>query len=109
MLQADKAQINTSRYCNQNEWMAFTIIKQWLFLSWFCAPSGATLVFLPGYDDIVTLRDMLLEDETFGDSSLFQVYTLHSSMQSQDQKKVFRTPAPGVRKIVSLYFIFKWM
>ncbi|XP_022100852.1 probable ATP-dependent RNA helicase YTHDC2 [Acanthaster planci] len=62
---------------------------------------GAVLVFLPGYDDIVALRDILLNDEAkFADSNHYQVYTLHSSMQSSDQKKVFRKPASGVRKIV---------
>ncbi|XP_071794185.1 3'-5' RNA helicase YTHDC2-like isoform X2 [Asterias amurensis] len=62
---------------------------------------GAILVFLPGYDDIVSLRDTLLSDESmFSDSSHYQVYTLHSSMQSSDQKKVFRKSVVGVRKIV---------
>ncbi|XP_038072672.1 3'-5' RNA helicase YTHDC2-like isoform X2 [Patiria miniata] len=62
---------------------------------------GAILVFLPGYDDIVALRDILLNDDArFADSNHYQVYTLHSSMQSSDQKKVFRKPPSGVRKIV---------
>ncbi|XP_071478246.1 3'-5' RNA helicase YTHDC2-like [Diadema antillarum] len=71
-------------------------------LNYICSHSqeGAILVFLPGYDDIVTLRDMLLSDEAFNDSNSFQVYMLHSNLQSHDQKKVFRTPGPGIRKIV---------
>ena len=30
------------------------------------------------------------------------IYTLHSAMQSTDQRKIFRLPPPGVRKIVSI-------
>lgn len=66
---------------------------------------GAILVFLPGYDDIVTLRDALMSNDRFGDTNLFRIYTLHSSMQSNDQVKVFKT-IQGVRKVVSfLWFI----
>ncbi|XP_063956231.1 3'-5' RNA helicase YTHDC2-like isoform X1 [Lytechinus pictus] len=71
-------------------------------LDYICSNSqeGAILVFLPGYDDIVTLRDMLLQDDTFSDRQSYQIYTLHSSMQSHDQKKVFKTPGQNIRKIV---------
>ncbi|XP_071845788.1 3'-5' RNA helicase YTHDC2-like isoform X2 [Apostichopus japonicus] len=60
---------------------------------------GAILAFLPGYDEIVTLRDTLMNNDRFGDTSLFRIYTLHSSMQSNDQVKVFKT-IQGIRKIV---------
>ena len=33
--------------------------------------------------------------------SRYMLYLLHSSLQSSDQKKVFKMPPPGVRKIVS--------
>ena len=32
----------------------------------------------------------------------FVLYTLHSNMQSTDQKRVFKVPPPGVRKVVCL-------
>jgi HrpA-like RNA helicase len=58
------------------------------------AEDGGILVFLPGYDDIVTLRDMLR------DIPELLVLTLHSQMGSIDQKKIFK-PAPyGVRKVI---------
>ncbi|KAJ8029622.1 3'-5' RNA helicase YTHDC2 [Holothuria leucospilota] len=60
---------------------------------------GAILVFLPGYDEIVTLRDTLMNNDHFGNTALFRIYTLHSSMQSSDQVRVFKT-IQGVRKIV---------
>ncbi|XP_041370241.1 3'-5' RNA helicase YTHDC2-like isoform X2 [Gigantopelta aegis] len=60
---------------------------------------GAILIFLPGYDDIVSLRDSISEDKRF-QNERFLLYTLHSLMQSSDQKRVFKTPPPGVRKII---------
>ena len=40
--------------------------------------SGAILVFLPGYEDIINLRDKILEDKKFADcnryTSLSAVY-----------------------------------
>ena len=64
--------------------------------------TGAILVFLPGYDDIVKLRDKLLNDERrFSDGNAYRIYTLHSAIQSSDQKKVFQVAPRGSRKIVS--------
>lgn len=60
---------------------------------------GAVLIFLPGYDDIVKLRDMINED-TFFENYRYVMYVLHSAMQSTDQKKVFNLPPNGVRKII---------
>ncbi|KAG7240878.1 hypothetical protein INR49_023452 [Caranx melampygus] len=63
---------------------------------------GAVLIFLPGYDEIVGLRDRILyDDKRFClHSERFQVFTLHSDMQTLDQKKAMRTAPPGVRKII---------
>ncbi|XP_041981037.1 3'-5' RNA helicase YTHDC2-like [Aricia agestis] len=61
-------------------------------------PRGSILVFLPGYDDIVALRDAV---QACADMSAvkYQTFTLHSNMQTLDQKKVFG-PLPGARKII---------
>nr|XP_014346728.1 PREDICTED: probable ATP-dependent RNA helicase YTHDC2 isoform X2 [Latimeria chalumnae] len=63
---------------------------------------GAILIFLPGYDEIVGLRDRILyDDRRFADSShRYQVFMLHSNMQTTDQKKVLKPPPLGVRKII---------
>ncbi|KAG7476581.1 hypothetical protein MATL_G00084360 [Megalops atlanticus] len=63
---------------------------------------GAVLIFLPGYDEIVGLRDRILyDDKRFSDhSQRYQVFTLHSNMQTSDQKKVLKNPPAGVRKII---------
>ncbi|CAK9133202.1 unnamed protein product [Ilex paraguariensis] len=61
---------------------------------------GAILVFLPGWDDINRTRDRLLSSPFFNDSSMFVILSLHSLVPSGEQKKVFKRPAPGCRKIV---------
>ncbi|XP_066567383.1 3'-5' RNA helicase YTHDC2 [Amia ocellicauda] len=63
---------------------------------------GAVLIFLPGYDEIVGLRDRILyDDKRFADySQRFQIFTLHSNMQTSDQKKVLKNTPAGVRKII---------
>ncbi|KAL7835114.1 hypothetical protein SRHO_G00293610 [Serrasalmus rhombeus] len=63
---------------------------------------GAVLIFLPGYDEIVGLRDRLLfDDKRFAEHQhRYQVFTLHSNMQTSDQRKVLKPSPDGVRKII---------
>jgi hypothetical protein len=43
---------------------------------------GAILVFLPGYEDIVALRERILaEEKKLTEACKFALYTLHSNMQ----------------------------
>ncbi|GIY23789.1 3'-5' RNA helicase YTHDC2 [Caerostris extrusa] len=56
---------------------------------------GSVLIFLPGYDDIVTLRDRILNENHSIPENRTMVFTLHSQMQSADQKRVFRPAPPG--------------
>ncbi|KAG8387134.1 hypothetical protein BUALT_Bualt03G0221700 [Buddleja alternifolia] len=61
---------------------------------------GAVLVFLPGWDDINKTREKLLASPFFKDSSKFLILSLHSKVPLVEQKKVFKRPPPGCRKIV---------
>ncbi|KAM3842980.1 3'-5' RNA helicase YTHDC2-like [Diretmus argenteus] len=63
---------------------------------------GAVLIFLPGYNEIVSLRDRIFYNDTrfSNHSERYQVFTLHSNMQPRDQKKVMENTPPGVRKII---------
>ncbi|XP_041666905.1 3'-5' RNA helicase YTHDC2 [Cheilinus undulatus] len=63
---------------------------------------GAVLIFLPGYDEIVSLRDRILfDDQRFTvHPDRYQVFTLHSDMQTSDQKKAMKACPPGIRKII---------
>ncbi|XP_041420858.1 ATP-dependent DNA/RNA helicase DHX36 isoform X2 [Xenopus laevis] len=60
---------------------------------------GAILVFLPGWDNISTLHDLLMSQVMFK-SDKFIIIPLHSLMPTVNQKEVFKRPPPGVRKIV---------
>lgn len=67
-----------------------------------CADSkeGAILAFLPGWDDINRAREKLSTNSFFKDSSRFLVLALHSMVPSMEQKKVFKRPPAGCRKII---------
>ncbi|XP_061575477.1 ATP-dependent DNA/RNA helicase DHX36 [Cololabis saira] len=60
---------------------------------------GAILVFLPGWDNISTLNDLLMAQQMFK-SDRFVIIPLHSLMPTVNQTQVFKRPPPGVRKIV---------
>lgn len=61
---------------------------------------GAILVFLPGWDDINKTRERLLANPFFKDSFKFLILSLHSMVPSVEQKKVFKRPPQGCRKII---------
>ncbi|XP_062860390.1 ATP-dependent DNA/RNA helicase DHX36 [Trichomycterus rosablanca] len=60
---------------------------------------GAILVFLPGWDNISTLNELLTADHMFK-SDKFVIIPLHSLMPTVNQTQVFKRPPSGVRKIV---------
>ncbi|XP_020599675.1 DExH-box ATP-dependent RNA helicase DExH6-like isoform X2 [Phalaenopsis equestris] len=61
---------------------------------------GAILVFLAGWADINQTRERLLASGLFKDSSKFMILSLHSMIPIVEQKKVFKHPPQGVRKII---------
>ncbi|NWV08962.1 DHX36 helicase, partial [Ptilonorhynchus violaceus] len=60
---------------------------------------GAILVFLPGWDNISTLHELLTSQVMFK-SDRFLIIPLHSLMPTVNQTQVFKKTPPGVRKIV---------
>ncbi|CAI9111904.1 OLC1v1012242C1 [Oldenlandia corymbosa var. corymbosa] len=61
---------------------------------------GAILIFLPGWDDINRTRERLNSSPYFRDPSKFVIISLHSMVPSVEQKKVFKRPPLGCRKII---------
>ena len=59
--------------------------------------AGAILVFMPGMGEIVELMRRLESNKMFSDSWLIP---LHSSISPGEQRKAFRKPPEGIRKIV---------
>lgn len=62
--------------------------------------SGAVLVFLPGLGEIRTLNDRLLGSRVFGNRTNFEVVPLHSTLSAAEQRRAFRIPQNGCRKII---------
>ena len=60
---------------------------------------GAILVFVPGWEEIKKLHEMIQKTPQARSSSL-RVIPLHSLMPTVNQKEIFERPPPGVRKIV---------
>ncbi|XP_044262840.1 3'-5' RNA helicase YTHDC2-like [Tribolium madens] len=60
--------------------------------------TGAILVFLPGYDDIMICNDRLLETNI--DKNSYRVFFLHGSMNIKEQHEVFKPFPDNVRKII---------
>ena len=60
--------------------------------------SKAILVFLPGIAEIRRLSDILTSHRIF--TSGWFIYTLHSTIATDEQERAFLVPPPGIRKIV---------
>lgn len=56
----------------------------------------AILVFLPGYDDIIRMSNLITSRIRDG----YTMFMLHSSMKTDDQKNVFKPVMYGSRKII---------
>ena len=66
---------------------------------------GHVLVFLPGWDDIITTQKALLSPPArhavpFNDTSKYSIHLLHSSIPLVEQQAIFEPPAEGVRRII---------
>ncbi|CAH1239477.1 DHX36 [Branchiostoma lanceolatum] len=75
--------------------LTFELIK---YIS-YNKPDGAILVFLPGWDQISKVNDMLTS-QGMAKSGKFRIIPLHSMMPTVNQTQVFERPPQGVRKIV---------
>ncbi|VDK64821.1 unnamed protein product, partial [Onchocerca ochengi] len=60
--------------------------------------NGSILVFLPGYEDILAVREKAAKMQ--GCSTKPAIFTLHSQMGSQDQQRVFEPVGHGYRKVI---------
>ncbi|XP_012944942.1 ATP-dependent DNA/RNA helicase DHX36 [Aplysia californica] len=60
---------------------------------------GAILVFVPGWEEIKKLNEMIQKTAQSRSGSL-RVIPLHSLMPTVNQREIFDRPPPGVRKIV---------
>lgn len=69
---------------------------------------GHVLVFLPGWDEIKKVANILLDtsgrfglmNTQFTDTSKYSIHYLHSTIPAAEQKEVFNPPPKGVRRII---------
>lgn len=64
----------------------------------YASYSKAILVFLPGIAEIRRLHNMLLGHRSF--SQGWYIYSLHSTIATEEQERAFLVPPSGIRKIV---------
>eukprot|EP00889_Picochlorum_renovo_P003077 jgi/Picre1/30107/NNA_005476.t1 len=62
--------------------------------------ASAILIFLPGWDEIMRLKDALDQSGYFGNPQKYIVLPLHSMVSPVEQRKVFQRPPRNVRKII---------
>ncbi|XP_009467463.1 PREDICTED: probable ATP-dependent RNA helicase YTHDC2 isoform X2 [Nipponia nippon] len=98
----DRELLKAYHHSFDDEKVDLDLIMHLLYNICHSCDAGAILIFLPGYDEIVSLRDRILfDDKRFADNAhRYQVFMLHSNMQTLDQKKVLKSPPSGVRKII---------
>ncbi|XP_057177006.1 3'-5' RNA helicase YTHDC2 [Triplophysa rosa] len=98
----DQELLKAYHHSFDDERVDLDLILHLLFNICQSSDEGAVLLFLPGYDEIVSLRDRIVyDDKTFTDlQQKLQVFILHSSMQTSDQKKVLKNTPKGVRKVI---------
>ncbi|XP_014254890.1 probable ATP-dependent RNA helicase YTHDC2 isoform X2 [Cimex lectularius] len=62
---------------------------------------GGILVFLPGYSEINTLKEIIMaESNRLNQKSKIILLMLHSNMQTSMQRLVFRPTPPNARKVI---------
>ena len=93
----------------QYGWVDLELLHR--LIAWICGnrdvlpagePAGAVLVFLPGWNEIVQLRELLEGDARFAPGAQFAatVLPLHSMVPPAEQRRVFQRPPAGMRKVV---------
>lgn len=66
------------------------------------AVAGDVLVFLPGWDEISTLKQSLESGSSPFRSSFYMVLPLHSQIAPEEQKRVFQVGLPRLDQLTLL-------
>lgn len=92
-------------YVMDHEKINFELVEkilEWIVFGEHDYPrTGSILVFLPGFAEILTLKNQLFSNEILSPRTKhFVIVPLHSSLSSEEQSLVFQKTRNGVRKIV---------
>ncbi|XP_076911492.1 DExH-box ATP-dependent RNA helicase DExH5, mitochondrial-like [Bidens hawaiensis] len=93
-------QTQDSLLCWNPDCLNFNLIEYLLCKICENEKPGGILVFMTGWDDIISLKEKLQAHSVLGDPNRVLLLTCHGSMSSSEQKLIFEKVASGVRKIV---------
>ncbi|XP_017797631.1 PREDICTED: probable ATP-dependent RNA helicase YTHDC2 [Habropoda laboriosa] len=97
----DKLLLDVYHHTFDDDKINYDLLMQLILHIHLKMPPGSVLIFLPGYDDIVTMKEKINNEEKEMNQGLrYTLYVLHSNMQTCDQKKVFKPSSVGMRKII---------
>lgn len=97
----DKMLLNIYHHTFNDENIDYDLLLTLILHIHLKMPHGSILIFLPGYDDIVTMREKINgEEKKMNEGLRYNLFVLHSNMQTCDQKRVFRPSSQGTRKII---------
>ncbi|XP_058802903.1 3'-5' RNA helicase YTHDC2-like [Phymastichus coffea] len=97
--ESDRLTLDIYESTFNNDNVDYTLILTLIVHIHLNMPAGSILVFLPGYDDIVTMRERINSENKMNQGN-YILYILHSNMQTNDQKRVFKPSPQGTRKII---------
>ncbi|KAJ1349471.1 hypothetical protein KIN20_005044, partial [Parelaphostrongylus tenuis] len=93
--------VNMYMKCGGQQWAESVDLDLAMAVVKYCMDSqidGALLVFLPGFDDIIQMRDKIISEPWCRRQPV--IFTLHSQMNSFDQQKVFDSVGHNERKVI---------
>ncbi|XP_077256086.1 3'-5' RNA helicase YTHDC2 [Temnothorax americanus] len=97
----DKLLLDIYHHTFNDDNIDYDLLLELVFYIHIKMPPGSILIFLPGYDDIVTMKEKINgEDKKMNQGLRYNLYVLHSNMQTCDQKKVFKPSPQSTRKII---------
>ena len=98
MSQEEKELLDLYYACVDQDTIDHDLILKILVMIHRNQPAGAVLVFLPGYEDISIMYEMVSGEPALSKDT--SVVILHSQIGSSESKKAFQPPPRGSRKIV---------
>ena len=75
-------------------------LLKYIFKSEFSKDRGSVLVFLPGWQEISEMSDILKASHEFHDQNVYKIIQLHSQVPKKNQMEAFKRAKAGCFKII---------
>lgn len=95
-----KTYVPKRRYHDETEKLFVDFGKIVQIIKWISThkPPGAILCFLPGWNEITQVQNMLEDTSSYTGNCL--ILPMHSKVSHYEQRKIFESTPPNVRKII---------